>query len=105
MVDQIKSNIASTSKSLSQSATNDAKKNVAVTSKVSESFKKTNNSGSENNNISKFISKEAIKGMSTQPPIDKEKISRIKSAIENNAYPIDLEKISNALMDAYKEMK
>ena len=42
---------------------------------------------------------------SSKISIDKEKISRIKSAIANNAYPIDLEKISDALMDAYKEMK
>ena len=105
MVDQIKNNIASTSKSLNQSVTNEAKKNVTITSKVTSSLNKTDKSGPEGNNISKFISKEAIKEMSNQPPIDKEKISRIKSAIANNAYPIDLEKISDALMDAYKEMK
>ena len=105
MVDQIKSNIASTSKSLNQSVTNEAKKNVTITNKVTPSMNKTDSSSSEGSNISKFINKEAIKGMSNQPPIDKEKISRIKSAIANNAYPIDLEKISDALMDAYKEMK
>ena len=43
--------------------------------------------------------------MAVQPPIDKDKVSRIKNAIASNNYPIDLEKISDALMDAYKEMK
>ena len=45
------------------------------------------------------------KEMSIQPPIDKINISRIKNAIASNEYPIDLEKIADALMDAYKEMK
>ena len=78
MVDQIKSNIASTSKSLNQSVTNEAKKNVTITNKVTPSINKTDSSSFECSNISKFISKDAIKGMSNQPPIDKEKISRIK---------------------------
>ena len=105
MVDQIKSNIASTSKSLNQSVTNESKKNVAITNKVNSGLNKNDSSKAENSNISKFISKESIKSMANQPPIDKEKISRIKNAIANNTYPIDLEKISDALMDAYKEMK
>ena len=43
--------------------------------------------------------------MSKEPPIDKINVSRIKSAIANGSYPVDLEKISDALFDAYKEMK
>jgi len=105
MVDQIKNNIAATSKSLNQSQTSEMKKSVSTAVKITSDQNKTDGSSSDSNNISKFISKEAIKGMSNQPPIDKEKISRIKNAIANNAYPIDLEKISDALMDAYKEMK
>ena len=31
--------------------------------------------------------------------------TRIKNAIANGSYPIDLNKIADALFDAYKEMK
>ena len=103
MVDQIKNNIASSTKSVSQTnSSGESKKTQTSSAKITQ-----NNDQSSHNptNISKFISKEAIKDMAVQPPIDKEKVSRIKNAIANNNYPIDLEKISDALMDAYKEMK
>ncbi len=103
MVDQIKNNIASSTKSVSQSNSSGESKNAVPSS--SKLPPKTDQSKQNPTNISKFISKEAIKDMAVQPPIDKEKVSRIKNAIANNNYPIDLEKISDALMDAYKEMK
>ena len=55
--------------------------------------------------VSQFISNERIKQMAKEPPIDKESTSRIKNAIANGSYPIDLDKIADALFDAYKEMK
>ncbi len=39
------------------------------------------------------------------PPIDNEAVSRIKEAIKRGEYPIDVELISEALMDAYRDMK
>ena len=39
------------------------------------------------------------------PPIDSETVSRIKAAIASGKYPIDLDLISDALMDAYRELK
>ena len=104
MVDQIKNNIASSTKSISKTSSSDeSKKTLASSSKITQKTNQTNQQSSSN--ISKFISKEAINDMAVQPPIDKEKVSRIKNAIASNNYPIDLEKISDALMDAYKEMK
>lgn len=105
MVDQIKSNIASTvkqtqSKSSGASSGKNTKVSVDSTPKVDNNTAKASTS-----NVSKFINKAAIKEMSVQPPIDKINISRIKNAIASNEYPIDLEKIADALMDAYKEMK
>ncbi|MDC3091241.1 flagellar biosynthesis anti-sigma factor FlgM [Rickettsiales bacterium] len=105
MVDQIKSNIASAakptqSKSSSASSGKNTKISVDSAQKVDNSTSKANAS-----NVSKFINKAAVKEMSVQPPIDKINISRIKNAIASNEYPIDLEKIADALMDAYKEMK
>ena len=103
MVDQIKNNISSSTKSVSQTnSSGESKKTLTSSAKISQ---KNDQSSQNSTNISKFISKEAIKDMAVQPPIDKEKVSRIKNAIANNNYPIDLEKISDALMDAYKEMK
>ena len=103
MVDQIKNNISSSTKSVSQTnSSGESKKTLTSSAKI---IQKNDQSSQNSTNISKFISKEAIKDMAVQPPIDKEKVSRIKNAIANNNYPIDLEKISDALMDAYKEMK
>ncbi len=103
MVDQIKNNISSSTKSVSQTnSSGESKKTPTKSAKITQ---KNDQSSQNSTNISKFISKEAIKDMAVQPPIDKEKVSRIKNAIANNNYPIDLEKISDALMDAYKEMK
>ena len=103
MVDQIKNNISSSTKSVSQTnSSGESKKTLTSSAKITQ---KNDQSSQNSTNISRFISKEAIKDMAVQPPIDKEKVSRIKNAIANNNYPIDLEKISDALMDAYKEMK
>ena len=38
-------------------------------------------------------------------PIDVESVSKIKEAIANGEYPIDLDAVADMLLDAYKEMK
>lgn len=43
--------------------------------------------------------------MASVAPVDMDKVNRIKSAIKEGNYPIDIDKISDALMDAYREMK
>ena len=43
--------------------------------------------------------------MSKEPPIDTTSTTRIKEAIKNGNYPVDLAKVADALFDAYKEMK
>ena len=40
-----------------------------------------------------------------KPPIDVESVSKIKEAIANGEYPIDLDAVADMLLDAYKEMK
>ena len=110
MVDQIKSTIASSSKA-TQTKPSSSTSSKALKSSVDNSIKTVNTSKSKNdttnisNNISKFVNKSAIKEMASEPPIDKVNVSRIKDAIASNNYPIDIEKIADALMDAYKEMK
>ena len=50
-------------------------------------------------------SQSAVKEMASAAPVDKENVNRIKDAIKRGEYPIDLDRVSDALMEAYKEMK
>ena len=47
----------------------------------------------------------AIKEMAASAPIDQANVNRIKDAIKRGEYPIDIDRISDALLEAYKEMK
>ena len=47
----------------------------------------------------------AIKEMAASAPIDRANVDRIKDAIKRGEYPIDIDRISDALLEAYKEMK
>ena len=38
-------------------------------------------------------------------PIDSDKVQKIKDAISSGNYPLDVDKVTDALMQAYKEMK
>ena len=47
----------------------------------------------------------AARDMASVAPVDMDKVNRIKLAIKEGKYPIDIDKVSDALMDAYREMK
>ena len=47
----------------------------------------------------------AIREMAASAPIDRANVDRIKNAIKRGEYPIDIDRISDALLEAYKEMK
>ena len=86
---------------------NKASKNSA---KVNDSVNKANNYGSENSaDIKsadiKIEQKNIINDIASSAPIDHDKVSSIKKAISSGDYPLDLDKISDALMEAYNEMK
>tara|TARA_S200000501_G_C20387647_1_gene553485 strand:- start:208 stop:519 length:312 start_codon:yes stop_codon:yes gene_type:complete len=103
MIDQIKNKTVNTSVS-------NAKASSDKTNQVSNTVSKVNNpdktkTDAYNGKVSQFITKEKIKSMSKEPPIDKATTSRIKEAIKNGNYPLDLSKVADALFDAYKEMK
>ena len=49
--------------------------------------------------------KKLISDLASSVPIDTDKVAKIKAAISSGNYPLDLEKISDALMQAYREMK
>ena len=52
-------------------------------------------------NDAKMISADLAKSA----PIDFDKVAKIKAAISAGHYPLDLDKLSDALMQAYREMK
>ena len=50
-------------------------------------------------------SKLKVKDMSVDAPVDTDKVSAIKDAISRGEYPVDLDKIANALLQAYSDIK
>ena len=46
-----------------------------------------------------------VKDMSDVAPIDSVKVSAIKDAIARGDYPVDLEKVADALLQAYSDIK
>ena len=77
---------------------------------ISQDAKALKNKGSDENvgsnvKLSSLESQSAVKEMASAAPVDKENVNRIKDAIKRGEYPIDLDRVSDALMEAYKEMK
>ena len=55
--------------------------------------------------LNSLESQSVVKDMASAAPVDRENVNRIKDAIKRGEYPIDLDRVSDALMEAYKEMK
>ncbi|MFL2661356.1 MAG: flagellar biosynthesis anti-sigma factor FlgM [Alphaproteobacteria bacterium] len=104
MIDQIKnkslSSGADNTRKIAQNEQNTAKSSVQKVQNPSKS-----QVDAHDGKVSQFISKEKVKSMSKEPPIDRVSTTRIKEAIQNGTYPIDMTKIADALFDAIKEMK
>ena len=49
--------------------------------------------------------KKIVSEMAASAPIDADKVATIKEAISSGKYPLDMDKLSDALMQAYREMK
>tara|TARA_A100001011_G_scaffold268923_1_gene278078 strand:+ start:123 stop:425 length:303 start_codon:yes stop_codon:yes gene_type:complete len=47
----------------------------------------------------------AVRELAKAPHIDMEAVNRIKEAISQGEYPVDIERVTEALMDAYIELK
>ena len=103
MIDQIKNKALNSSVENLKKETQNTNKAKTVVNKVDNTTKK--DVSNDNGKVSQFITKEKIKNMSKEPPIDKVATTRIKEAIKNGDYPVDLSKVADALFDAYKEMK
>ena len=77
---------------------------------ISQDAKALKNKGSVENvgssvKLNSLESQSAVREMASAAPVDKENVNRIKDAIKRGEYPIDLDRVSDALMEAYKEMK
>ena len=53
----------------------------------------------------KISSESMVKDMSVDAPIDADKVSAIKNAISRGDYPVDLDKVADALLQAYSDIK
>ena len=53
----------------------------------------------------KISSELTVKDMSIDAPIDPVKVSAIKEAVARGDYPVDLDKIADALLQAYSDIK
>ena len=81
---------------------NKASKNSA---NVKNSVSKVDNYRSEDSTNININQKKVISDLASSAPIDNDKVSSIKKAISSGNYPLDLDKISDALMEAYNELK
>lgn len=104
MIDQIKNKALSSGIDNAKKAVQDEQKSAkTVVQKVQTPTK--SKVDAYDGKVSQFITKEKIKSMSKEPPIDKLTTTRIKQAIQNGTYPLDMTKIADALIDGIKEMK
>ena len=94
MVDKITNSIINLENKTSKNSAN-----------VKNSITKVDNYRSENSTDIKIENKNIIDELASNAPIDHDKVSSIKKAISSGNYPLDLDKISDALMEAYNEMK
>jgi negative regulator of flagellin synthesis FlgM len=52
-----------------------------------------------------MVSQKVVAQLAKQPPVNSEAVNRIKQAISQGKYPIDVDQITDALMDAYRDLK
>lgn len=89
-------------------AGNAQNKRASESSKVKETEVKTSKNTettSKNAGDVKISSELNVKNMSSEAPIDVSKVSAIKNAIARGDYPIDLDKVADALLQAYQDIK
>ena len=65
-------------------------------------IKKDNSSNADNIKISQELE---VSSLSKAPTLDLDKVSAIKNALSRGDYPVDLEKVADALLQAYKDIK
>ena len=80
--------------------------NKRVSDGIRDKVSKDTHTNSEKTNDEVKISSELkVKDMSAEAPIDSVKVTAIKDAIARGDYPIDLDKVADALLQAYTDIK
>ena len=100
MIDKI--NNINASSAQNKRPTEDSKSKV--TEKATSSHVREKDSIDSNNNVT-ISSGLNAKDMSAEAPINTAKVSAIKDAISRGDYPIDLDKVADALLQAYRDIK
>ena len=67
--------------------------------------KDTQINSEKTNDKVKISSELKVKDMRVDAPIDSVKVSAIKDAIARGDYPVDLDKVADALLQAYSDIK
>ena len=67
--------------------------------------KDTQTNSEKTNNQVQISTELKVKDMSAEAPIDSVKVSAIKDAIARGDYPVDLDKVADALLQAYTDIK
>ena len=96
MVDKILNNVSNLENRASK---NNAKSNTR------ETIVNVNGNISENVSESLKTSKKVVADLTSSAPVDTDTVAKIKQAISSGNYPLDLDKITDALMQAYRDMK
>ena len=76
----------------------DKETNIKVSKDTQTNSEKTNDQVQINSELK-------VKDMSAEAPIDSVKVSAIKEAIARGDYPVDLDKVADALLQAYSDIK
>ena len=71
---------------------------------IKSSEKSDNNAKKSSSNV-EISSELNVRHISAEAPIDSTRVSAIKEAISKGRYPVDLDKVADALLQAYSDIK
>ena len=99
MIDKL--NNINTGNSQNKRVTDD-NKGKEINTKISKENQISSEKNTDNVEISSNLN---VNDMVASAPIDEAKVSAIKEAISRGDYPIDLDRVADALLQAYSEIK
>ena len=76
----------------------DKETNIKISKNTQTNSEKTNDQVQINSELT-------VEDMRAEAPIDSIKVSAIKNAIARGDYPVDLDKVADALLQAYSDIK
>ena len=98
MVDSIKHNV----RQMLAPAAQEAKASTARNNNADVKISLNSSGGADAINVSM---KASVSSLAEKPPVDIEVVNRIKQAISDGKYPINLDLVSERLMESYLEMQ